>query len=71
MQLVFLLSINLHLVYMLSKEHVDRTSIIFLLFSVLYSVHTKKSTLFSVQCGVHVCVCVGGGGGGEDPHRLT
>ena len=37
--------------------------------------HTKKSTLFYVQCGVHVCVCVcvcgGGGGGGEDPHRLT
>ena len=32
--------------------------------------HTKKSKLFYVQCGVHVCVCVGGGGG-EDPHRLT
>ena len=69
-QLVFLFSMNLHLVYMLSKQHVDRTSIIFLLFCFVLSA-TTKSTLFYVQCGVHVCVCVCVGGGGGDPHRLT
>ena len=38
-------------VYKLSKQHVDRTSIILLLFSVLYSVHTKNCFMYSVCVG--------------------
>ena len=67
-QLVFLFSMNLHLVYMLSKQHVDRTSIIFRLFCFVLSAY--KEEYVAVWCAC-VCVCVGGGGGGEDPHRLT
>ena len=60
-QLVFLFSTNLHLVYMLSKQHVDRTSIIFLLFCFVLSAYKEEYCTVWSAC---VCVCGGGGGGG-------
>ena len=39
------------------EQHVDRTSIILLLFSVLCTVHSKKSC-FTVCACARVCVCV-------------
>ena len=63
MQLVFLLSMNRDL------QHVDRTIMILLFFSVLYSCSAyKKEYVSKVWCA---CVCVEEGGEGEDPHRLT
>ena len=57
---------NLHLVYMLSKQHVDRTSIISLLFCFVLSAYKEEYVVLCTVWCACVCVCGGGGGGGPE-----